>query len=349
MKISGPINYIVLEGKVNNSYKTIEIFFDIHIKTENCSKYTLMDYFNKRDDTLDIYIEDFFQDKTVEAYDNKFINAIRKELRSKIKYKHRIHNIDIRKLLSLDNQSINGIATTLYNYNKLDLEYSLDYLNTIYDSALIIESNIIILSNMIYLGQSGEYQYEATYKIITKLKSSYINNIVKNYITTELLRLKPYFLKIFGIIKKIKNEIDKQTEIFTIQDTALYLYNDKYHYFTFIKAKIINDYRVELNTLISSIYSLNRYINITLMDLYLARRILDKKYNANSIVYCGADHCITLIMMLVNKFNFSVIKTYYSTFNIENTNKIIKEGVYQQLKKILFPPTLKQCIQIMDN
>lgn len=65
---------------------------------------------------------------------------------------------------------------------------------------------------------------------------------------------------------------------------------------------------------------------VRLMDLYFLRRLLDKKYVTNAIVYTGAYHSDNYVYYLVKYFNFKITHVSYSNpKDLSKLNKKIKE------------------------
>ena len=86
------------------------------------------------------------------------------------------------------------------------------------------------------------------------------------------------------------------------------------------------------------------------MDLYIIRRVIDKDYITNSIIYTGILHTTNIARILVKYFDFKITNTFYSKYSIKETNdKYKKEDLYDNYilgginKYDLFPDYLTQC------
>lgn len=344
MKIAGPINYVKLEGKINNSYKTIEIFFDIHLPYKdqaNSNANTLLDYLNQFNQVFDIYIENFVEHKNTileKKPDDIYINKLRKELIDNTT--HRIHHIDIRSIIS--NGNVHGIFTLLKNYFSIaKSETNInDFLTKLLDLSIVCRHSFQQLYELLYHKKTDSQMTKYIAKF-TKVSSI----IVKDYLRTQLADLHTYFKKCFILLDKLTKYLEINKDI-KANDLELYEHNKKYNYFMFIKNNIYTEILNKVSSYIEKLYAVNKFINIKLMDLYLLRKVLDGRSNVNNVIYCGADHCINYIMVLVKKFDFIVKTCYYSEYdNIININKAIKFGEFQDIKKLFFP---KKLIQIID-
>lgn len=348
MKITGPINYVKLEGKINNSYKTIEVFFDIHLPFKDQTSFnnnnnTLLDYLNQFNQIFDIYIENFVEHKKtiLEKKPNDIhINKLRKELIDNTT--HRIHPIDIRNIIS--NGNVHGIFTLLKNYftiadkSKTNIN---EFLTKVLDLSIVCRQSFQQLYELLYHKKvdSPMTKYVAKF---TKVNSI----IVKDYLKNQLTELHTYFKKCFILLDKLAKYLENNKNI-NANDLDLYEHNGKFNYFMFTKNSIYSEILNKVSSYIEKLYAVNKFINIKLMDLYLLRKVLDNRSNVNNVIYCGADHCINYIMVLVKKFDFIVKTCYYSEYdNIVNINKAIKFGEFQDVKKLFFPKKLIQSIDI---
>jgi hypothetical protein len=64
---------------------------------------------------------------------------------------------------------------------------------------------------------------------------------------------------------------------------------------------------------------------IILVDLYLMRRVLDKKYTNNNIIYTGQFHLVDISVLLVKHFNYKITNIFYLDENIKDINKFIEK------------------------
>jgi hypothetical protein len=63
---------------------------------------------------------------------------------------------------------------------------------------------------------------------------------------------------------------------------------------------------------------------ILLTDLYLLRRILDKDYITNALVYTGYHHLLDLSYILIKDFDFKITHIDKSNKKVDEINKLIK-------------------------
>jgi hypothetical protein len=85
-----------------------------------------------------------------------------------------------------------------------------------------------------------------------------------------------------------------------------------------------------------------------LMDAYVLRRFLDKKYITNAICYFGAQHVLNIIRFLVMKFQFKITHISYNKLDSieELTKKIIITKHGFELRPLFYPPNDIQCSDI---
>ena len=58
------------------------------------------------------------------------------------------------------------------------------------------------------------------------------------------------------------------------------------------------------------------------MDVYFIRRILDKDYILNSVVYSGVGHTVVYLYILIKYFNFDM--THHSAYNSDQKSDLEK-------------------------
>jgi len=64
-------------------------------------------------------------------------------------------------------------------------------------------------------------------------------------------------------------------------------------------------------------------INNILNDIYTIRRILDKDYIKNTIIYSNSNILINYLFSLVKLFNFNIVKISYSKYPINKLQQLI--------------------------
>lgn len=145
-----------------------------------------------------------------------------------------------------------------------------------------------------------------------------INLFIKNHYNTLLLNLRYYFETIKEDIFEIPNIIE-------------------------INIKEIQKNINGIKQLIIDLYSL-------FTDVYLLRRVLDKNYINQSIIYSGAQHSANYIYFLVKYYNFKIIKVYNSSEKNMDlmTEKILNaQKVYDIYDLFLLRKNLMQCIEFI--
>ena len=81
-------------------------------------------------------------------------------------------------------------------------------------------------------------------------------------------------------------------------------------------------------------------------DIYTVRRIVDKPYCTNAVVYVGDQHACNILLLLTKYFDFTITHASYSAQSIKTLNAEIKEQSITDKSwytKNLNPPTFKQC------
>lgn len=282
----------------------------------------------------------------------------------------RFHYIDIRSYLTFSGGDPFGIAADLYDYI-MSLEGRLVYpnniikindilnllsarLNIIYDiinkkiksssnkKPYIITKNIEILSN---------YTDKQFIDIINYL----INKITKEYqhksIQTELnslfmTQVKTLYSNYFDIEKEIRKYLDT---IYPQVNHDIYekiTYNNKTSYFANIHKQLSEDIIYTLIKLITQLFEIAINIYVLIMDIYFLRRVLDKNYITNSIVYTGGEHSCNYIRMLLKHFNFTITHCFYSEYKIPQLiEKVKKTTKGSETLELFTPPLLSQCIE----
>lgn len=289
----------------------------------------------------------------------------------------RLHFTDIRDYTTLNNEHIyNEIGRIL---NLISHDHTIFYgdLPPILDGLKIIYSNITYLYQLIYKTKNmsnpqtkiiftkdqeilanyskedfDEIAKKFIYKIIRSYTHADVHQIINTYISNEL---HGYFEKFFKEADKIIIEINNLLKI-------LEPYKDKPYNITLIKQKDstymysfnqtdMNEYVYNINKINQFLYdSLIVEIGLNLMDLYLLRRILDKDYVHNAVVYTGAHHSLNYIRILVKYFDFKITNySYLKNNDLKKAEKIIiKSKNIDELGELFYPPELKQCSNLSE-
>lgn len=359
--ISGPVNYIKLIGSINGIQKIIYILMDVHndidsqtkcesFDTEEISHYIYkkiknaqkpLDFFMEirseqftepRDNKKDIYFKE-----VIDLFKSEFVMEKDQVKYSKTNPNVKLHYLDIR--------------------DHLDLFDVVKYLKIIIDDYLPpLKKNI-----------------------------EHTNNI------SRVFKIDKYVKKIEAMIKQIKNiynEIKKNKLKYKISKDANYYFNKIIHEYTHDEVKdklnqfLDSHLEIEITRVLSILYSLKRNIiprylddigsikcfnklneNIDILDklivdiyslitdVYFLRRILDKDYISNVITYCGRQHAINYLFVLIKYFDFKLVKIYttYDTTSDNIISEINKVNNVRDIYKLFMPKQeMIQCIDFLD-
>jgi hypothetical protein len=234
-------------------------------------------------------------------------------------------------------------------YAQVTFLYELMYNNkeiTKPKTPMIFTDNQLILSN--YTDKNyQDIAKKLLYKILKKYKHLDVKNVINRLMSTEV---HDKFKKLFGQFNDmvdylhgilIKLEPYKNTNIYRTlrkMDDGTYMYG--------LDSKELYDIICNINKLPTLLWDLLvGEVGLQLMDLYVMRRILDKDYITNAVVYTGAHHSVNYIRMLVKYFNFNITHSSYLKDNDINkaTNIIKNSNSCDELNELFYPSTLKQC------
>ena len=93
------------------------------------------------------------------------------------------------------------------------------------------------------------------------------------------------------------------------------------------------------------------------MDLYTIKRIIDKDYTKNIILYTGMAHTVNIINILIKYFFFEITHTFYNEISIDKLNLKFKNNEYNIIKNnyihnnlynYLLPEYLSQCTNMIN-
>ena len=355
--INGPANFAHLKGTINGITKNIYLFMDYHYPLDmqsRCESFDSIDisqYLYKliKDTSipLDFFIEirmnhikqppttkrDIYIKEVIEMFKHEFVFE---KINDKdiVKYSKsnpnvRLHYIDIRDhfdifyILDIIKYDITENLNLL-----IKNDVNKQYIDKILDCLKIIKNMInTLVQNMdeiIFNNQNIHKKYTQKY-YIDKIINKYEDNILKEKINEFIYN---HFIRITKEISAL------------IRMTYSYIksYDSKNNEQIKEKLQDINDLSVDL-------YSL-------FVDAYLLRRILDKKYINNCIVYTGAQHSANYMFFLIKYCDFTLINIHNSTE--KNINKIIdliknNENVYDIYSLIYLKRKIYlQCIKYED-
>lgn len=338
--INGPLNVIRLINYHNN--KIIYLFFDQHIYKSKCDEKYALDikqYLLKELKKAKNKHPNIIYDLFIESLITRIIDPVTKKGEN---YLREVTTIFWSKLDLIDKNKISIIEDNI-RLHYIDIrEY---YLGKIFDYLESIDTYI----------KNGELNYliSDTKKVISYIQiinnvkknvdmfeneknksiSEYIKTTIQNkYMPSNQERLEIYTKMIYKMFYSYSNEENKiiiSRELNKIFNEIKYLLDSIVDFLKHLDYININNKNFKddnkLYKLSNKINSL--YINIisSIMDLYIIRRIVDKEYVTNSILYVGALHGSSIIYYLVKYFDYEITHFYKSSINdIENLNHDIK-------------------------
>lgn len=381
-KINGPINVVRMEGEINKIHKVVYIFMDIHLDTKDqtdCSDNNSIDivkYFKNSFENLngnkiyDFFIEvfptylDYGTEKRCYSKNDEeliYLEKVWKFFYENVKFEKnkisslfknvRLHYVDIRHALYY--ATLNPLNYSIYNIDNLN-ELTVD---------IVPASIYSIIKFLLYIEKN--IRQKNFYKTNKKLT---INNFENDI---ELL-LNPFTKK--KIIEHISYIFNKLMNSYKYENVKEFINNNLYDNFLKIIHNRIDDFYTfmrEIKNLKFSDYEskdtidklkerLNEYNDIIIsdmciiMDLYLARRLMDKDYITNVIVYTGAAHSVSLIYILI-QFGFKITHVANKKMEINKINNIISkiknytnEETFFDLFNLFVSPNMPQCSDLSD-
>ena len=361
--INGPTNFAYLKGTINGITKNIYLFMDNHYPLDEqtrCESFDSIDIsqylyklIKKTKVPLDFFAEirqtaiktqptnkkDIYIKEVNEMFKNEFIidktnDKIKDKDKDKVKYSKinpnvRLHYLDVRDHFDLFyiTDIIKYDIPKIFDMIFKNIGDKRTHLNKILDFIQIIEvflddfnRNIIALPRIPNNKHDKKKDKQKYYlnKIINKYENIELKKNINNFIDFHVKQLMYNLTKYIDDLKSYIKYYDEKN-------------NDK------IKKcqQYIYDSSIDL-------YSL-------LTDAYLLRRILDKNYITNCIVYSGSQHSVNYMYFLIKYYNFELVTIYRSIEKdpIKLVNLIKKEeSVYNIYKYIyLIEKKYLQCLE----
>jgi hypothetical protein len=282
----------------------------------------------------------------------------------------RFHYADIRffiNLIDVDDDFYNTVYPIPVQFDMLTTIRSFDRIkskiNNIISTFETYQQYKFVMFNDIDVHNPEEFD-KARNNIIYKMREKYKHADIKN-------KLNQYFEKIISLLKTLPDNIDLLIEKINIYNNTYPVDSEIYEYYAspllsldesfkndeFLKEitdgsqnylysrRIAHDAVDDLSS-----YILKKIIriNLKIMDGYTLRRVLDKDYITNAIIYTGAAHTANMIRVLCSEFNFKITHTTYNKSSIADLNKQIikrvKEG--RGIDDIIFSPKIYQCVNL---
>ena len=366
--LNGPVNFF----KLKNGDKEVYLFGDRHNNIENQGECDELESFN-----FDKYLKYFFKHNTKnidfmleipmkpnEYYDKNYndiyLDKIRKvfqELYNKNPYYKylKVHYIDIRFFNNINEPFlyVRNIQGYINNKGLYDFQYIINTLEII-NKLLNEQINII---DKYYKDEKSNVDKENIVdvlfnKIITKYNNKEnkikINKFFKvmcyermKFLIDEITKFITDCNKYQKIFDDNKDKLDKKHMNSNKELYKQYLlFEDFYDTDKYNKIKddvLITGEKIEIQILNIGVY---------IMDSYFLRRLLDKDYIKNSIVYTGNIHNTDYLHFLVKNYDYKIVE--YGTINDISSNeleKLIKKtDSWMDIYK--YVDCNKQCIKI---
>lgn len=361
------VRYFSKTMKKTNKQTKYDFFFEIGKKMwlnnitkkqryiEEVHKYfgSTLNIVNKEDDKED--------NKKVDKENNK---SKKINIGSKEEINLRLHHVDIRELFrnnSVTTDIFYEIENMYYDIEKKfdATPYVLEQMENkikIFKEYLFHETYLFIdhLLNKDDAKQLDELKiifgkkYDDLEYLSNKIKSIYKNNNIKT-----ILLEKSY------LIKQMQNDrditLDYCDKILLDIKNLVDFWEDrhnkkaKYDYLSFYGIPTSYRIKMTLPVIKDFEYISNHYgtLYTNIMDLYALRRMLDKNYVTNVIVYTGALHTCNYLLTLVKFFNFKVTHCTSSEYTLDELHKVInKSNDVEYLFDYCMPKNLLQCINM---
>ena len=366
--LNGPVNFF----KLKNGDKEVYLFGDEHKHIENQGECDELESFN-----FDKYLKYFFKHNTKNIdfmleipikpnhkidynYNYIYLDKIRKvfqELYDKNPYYKylKVHYIDIRLSNNIDEpyQYVIDIQSYINNKGLYDFQYIINTLEIINN---LLNEQITIIDKYYKDEKSNVDKENIVDVLFNKIITKY-NNKENKIKINKFFKVMCYERMKFLIdeIKKFILDCNKYQKIFDDNKNK----NEKKHmnsnkelyiqyllYETFYDTDEYKKIKNDVNEFIKKLSYLILDIGVYIMDCYFLRRLLDKDYIKNSIVYTGAVHNTDYLHFLVKNYDYKIME--YGTINDISSNeleKLIKKtDSWMDIYK--YVDCDKQCIKI---
>ena len=367
--LNGPVNFF----KLKNGDKEVYLFGDQHNNIEkqgecdelssfNFDKY-LKYFFKHNTKNIDFMVEISIKPKnqySAEYYNYKYFSKIKKVFQDLYNknpyYKYlKIHYIDIRHYNNIDEPFVQ--VQYIHDYIKTQGLYKFDYIiitleiiNKLLNAQITIidkyykddkseinKENIVdVLFNKIitkYNNNENKIKINKFFKVMCYERMNYLIEEIKKFISDCNKYQKIFDVKLDKFEKK---HINSNKELYK-QYLVFELFYDTNEY-----KKIKNDVLITVAKIESQIRNIGFYI----MDCYFLRRLLDKDYIKNSIVYTGNMHTSNYLHFLVKNYDYKIVE--YGTINGISSNELEKliNKTDSWLDIDEYVDNSKQCIKI---
>lgn len=395
--VNGPFNIIRMEGTINGINKVIYIMMEYHMEVSNqtqCSDinsvdiskymYSNMKQYSKMDNdkSIDFFFEYYKSEINNKVTNNKerYIDEVNKIINASIKFdknkitninpdvdsrKIRMHYLDIRDILTNDYYSLIGRLPYELN-NILSQDFFMHENNIKYFSNLLkLYENA--LNNVYYAINDKNNNSKLSNKIdfinlFDKIKNKYkyknIKDILNNELKITFNQIYDYMKVLLKNIKKCFIEYKKHIVDYSTKK-LIYIENGASGNFNWSDYSLVKKVGIQLFNLLWTLHYDFFYPFVSVTDIYMLRRFLDKDYITNAVVYTGFSHSINYIHILFYRFNFKVTHTsFMRADSIDQLNKklekiysksendIIHDLSLKDLNYLFLPDFFSQCSNI---
>lgn len=190
----------------------------------------------------------------------------------------------------------------------------------------------------------------ATQQFVYKMKYRYNHNNIKK-ILNQLLdkyitELDIYIQNLETAINdftKYNQDIAKTNGVLIRDDR----YADPYNY-----GPSFYDINIVVKLVTDKLYYLYDqivFLFAKITDIYLLRRLLDKDYVTNSIIYSGEFHSAHYIYLLLKYFDFRITHiVFHADKSLKDLNTNIPKSNLREIGKFIYKDVLDQCVDITD-
>jgi len=286
----------------------------------------------------------------------------------------RFHYIDFRSYYYYDIDNVLArISYVIYDVSPS--RYGAEDLLNIKDTLLVAISMMKHVDNMLYGSKSGkmrkyssipksvatlgEYKDEDIRNIFSQFvnkirsndsgnsnNSSYKHKEVGNNLNTVMGKeLNDMFEKFFKMGSQLMEILTEYVgKVSAPTDKLVATPSGEYRYYTYKVTDDLYDFHYKFRSLFTKFHEMYIYIGALIMDLYCLRRILDKDYVTNAIVYTGMLHTSNYVNMLIKHFGFKITHASYSKYDADEVTKRIKQtSSFNGASEYLYPPEFNQC------
>lgn len=298
VQVSGPISWI----KLSDGKKVVYLFGEFHVNWDECQyPFDHFDTFlkNQFDNTtkpIDFFLETFHKGSyhvgNSRNPSSKTINKIRKYFAyvnesGVYKHKqHRLHYFDFREELNLTKCWRCYENISIYDYE-------------------ICSDNLYWLNEL----KGAVYEYSQQFdkpndtKFFQKLLHKHTNEQLKKEINELFANISKQCKTFINILSKFIDNYKifiNNINFGKLTSTLRYWKTDCILSANFLLQKLEEQWDDVLRNLMS-------FVGCSIIDIYVIRRLLDKDYINNCILYAGFYHTNHITYLLIKKFNFRVV------------------------------------------